>query len=124
MSVVLAPGSQISTHPLTSKLPAKRPSMREKLAMDRCGELGLRKAIAKKFLRDNQLAYNADNVIVTNGGKQSLYNLIMALIEAGDEVIIPAPYWLSYPEMVTLAGGTSVIVNTSLENHYKITPNS
>ena len=86
------------------------------------GELGLRKAIAEKLLRDNQLAYNADNVIVTNGGKQSLYNLIMALIEAGDEVIIPAPYWLSYPEMVTLAGGTSVIVNTSLENHYKITP--
>ncbi|MDB9420694.1 pyridoxal phosphate-dependent aminotransferase [Microcystis aeruginosa CS-563/04] len=86
------------------------------------GEAGLRKAIAQKLLRDNQLAYNADNVIVTNGGKQSLYNLIMALIEAGDEVIIPAPYWLSYPEMVTLAGGTSVIVNTSLENHYKITP--
>ena len=86
------------------------------------GEPGLRKAIAEKLLRDNQLAYNADNIIVTNGGKQSLYNLIMALIEAGDEVIIPAPYWLSYPEMVTLAGGTSVIVNTSLENHYKITP--
>lgn len=86
------------------------------------GEPGLRKAIAEKLLRDNQLAYNADNVIVTNGGKQSLYNLIMALIEAGDEVIIPAPYWLSYPEMVTLAGGTSVIVNTSLGNHYKITP--
>ncbi len=86
------------------------------------GEPGLRKAIAEKLLRDNQLAYNADNIIVTNGGKQSLYNLIMALIEAGDEVIIPAPYWLSYPEMVTLAGGTSVIVNTSLENQYKITP--
>lgn len=86
------------------------------------GEAGLRKAIAEKLLRDNQLAYNADNVIVTNGGKQSLYNLTMALIEAGDEVIIPAPYWLSYPEMVTLAGGTSVIVNTSLENQYKITP--
>lgn len=86
------------------------------------GEPGLRKAIAEKLLRDNQLAYNADNVIVTNGGKQSLYNLIMALIEAGDEVIIAAPYWLSYPEMVTLAGGTSVIVNTSLENQYKITP--
>ncbi len=86
------------------------------------GEAGLRKAIAEKLLQDNQLAYNADNIIVTNGGKQSLYNLIMALIEAGDEVIIPAPYWLSYPEMVTLAGGTSVIVNTSLENHYKITP--
>jgi aspartate aminotransferase len=86
------------------------------------GEPGLRKAIAEKLRGDNQLEYTADNVIVTNGGKQSLYNLMMVLIEAGDEVIIPAPYWLSYPEMVTLAGGTSVIVNTSLENQYKITP--
>jgi aspartate aminotransferase len=86
------------------------------------GEPELRKAIAEKLARDNQLAYTADNVIVTNGGKQSLYNLMMALIEAGDEVIIPAPYWLSYPEMVTLAGGTSVIVNTSLDDQYKITP--
>jgi aspartate aminotransferase len=86
------------------------------------GEPVLRKAIAEKLGRDNQLAYTADNVIVTNGGKQSLYNLMMALIEAGDEVIIPAPYWLSYPEMVILAGGTPVIVNTSLENQYKITP--
>jgi aspartate aminotransferase len=86
------------------------------------GEPGLRQAIAEKLVRDNQLAYNADNVIVTNGGKQSLYNLMMALIEAGDEVIIPAPYWLSYPEMVTLAGGTSVIVKTTIDNQYKITP--
>jgi aspartate aminotransferase len=86
------------------------------------GEPVLRKAIAEKLGRDNRLVYSADNVIVTNGGKQSLYNLMMALIEAGDEVIIPAPYWLSYPEMVILAGGTPVIVNTSLENQYKITP--
>ncbi|MEG3440122.1 pyridoxal phosphate-dependent aminotransferase [Pannus brasiliensis CCIBt3594] len=86
------------------------------------GEPGLRAAIASKLRRDNGLDYTAENVIVTNGGKQSLYNFILALIEEGDEVIIPAPYWLSYPEMVTLAGGTSVIVPTSLENQYKITP--
>jgi aspartate aminotransferase len=86
------------------------------------GEPKLREAIATKLQTDNGLHYAAENVIVTNGGKQSLYNAILSLIEEGDEVIIPAPYWLSYPEMVTLAGGTSVIVNTSLENHYKITP--
>jgi aspartate aminotransferase len=86
------------------------------------GEPKLREAIATKLQRDNGLNYAAENVIVTNGGKQSLYNAILSLIEEGDEVIIPAPYWLSYPEMVTLAGGTSVIVKTSLENQYKITP--
>jgi aspartate aminotransferase len=86
------------------------------------GEPKLREAIATKLQTDNGLNYMAENVIVTNGGKQSLYNAILSLIEEGDEVIIPAPYWLSYPEMVTLAGGTSVIVHTSLENQYKITP--
>lgn len=86
------------------------------------GELPLREAIAHKLQKDNNLNYRAENIIVTNGGKHSLYNLMMVLIEAGDEVIIPAPYWLSYPEMVTLAGGTSVIVPTTAENDYKITP--
>jgi aspartate aminotransferase len=86
------------------------------------GEPKLREAIAQKLKTDNGLDYNAENVIVTNGGKHSLYNLIMALIEPGDEVIIPAPYWLSYPEMVTLAGGVSVIINTDATTGYKITP--
>lgn len=86
------------------------------------GEPRLRAAIANKLQADNQLCYGAENVIVTNGGKHSLYGLMMALIQAGDEVIIPAPYWLSYPEMVKLAGGTPVIVQTSLEQDYKITP--
>lgn len=86
------------------------------------GEMPLRQAIANKLKKDNNLDYKAENVIVTNGGKHSLYNLIMALIEEDDEVIIPAPYWLSYPEMVTLAGGKSVIVATTAENEYKITP--
>jgi aspartate aminotransferase len=86
------------------------------------GEPLLRNAIAHKLKTENNLDYKAENVIVTNGGKHSLFNLILALIEAGDEVIIPAPYWLSYPEMVTLAGGKSVIVHTTAATGYKITP--
>ena len=86
------------------------------------GELELREAIASKLQQDNNLNYTADNIIVTDGGKFSLFNLIQVLIESGDEVIIPSPYWLSYPEMVKLADGTPVIVDTSAENDYKITP--
>jgi aspartate aminotransferase len=86
------------------------------------GEPKLREAIAQKLRQDNQLDYKPENIIVTNGGKHSLINLMWALIEAGDEVIIPAPFWVSYPEMVTLAGGTPVIVPTSIDNRYKITP--
>ena len=86
------------------------------------GEPGLRAAIAHKLQQDNGLCYGSENVIVTNGGKHSLYNLMMALIEPGVEVIIPAPYWVSYPEMVKLAGGTPIIVPTSMETGYKITP--
>ena len=86
------------------------------------GEPALRSAIANKLQQDNGLCYGPENVIVTNGGKHSLYNLMMAVIEPGVEVIIPAPYWVSYPEMVKLAGGTPVIVPTSIETGYKITP--
>ncbi|TAF08900.1 MAG: pyridoxal phosphate-dependent aminotransferase [Nostocales cyanobacterium] len=86
------------------------------------GEPKLREAIAHKLKTDNGLDYKAENVLVTNGGKHSLYNLIVALIDPGDEVIIPAPYWLSYPEMVTLVGGKSVIVETDASTGYKITP--
>lgn len=86
------------------------------------GEPKLREAIAQKLQRDNGLCYGADNVLVTNGGKHSLFNLMLALIEPGDEVIIPAPFWVSYPQMVKLAGGTPVIVPTTLETGYRITP--
>ncbi|MGD1861898.1 MAG: pyridoxal phosphate-dependent aminotransferase [Leptolyngbyaceae cyanobacterium] len=86
------------------------------------GEPELRAAIAHKLKRDNGLDYTADNVVVTNGGKYSLYGLMMVSINPGDEVIIPAPYWVSYPEMVKLAGGEPVIVPTTAENSYKITP--
>ena len=86
------------------------------------GEPKLKEAIARKLQKDNHLDYKPENVIVTNGGKHSLYNLIVALIDPGDEVIIPSPYWLSYPEMVTLVGGKSVIVPTDASTGYKITP--
>lgn len=86
------------------------------------GEMPLRQAIALKLRINNNLDYQAHNIIVTNGGKFSLFNLMQAFIERGDEVIIPAPYWLSYPEMVKLAEGTPVIVNTLAENKYRITP--
>ena len=86
------------------------------------GELALREAISHKLKTANKLEYSPNNIVVTNGGKFSLYNLTQALIEPGDEVIIPAPYWLSYPEMVKLAGGTPVIVDTEAQNNYRITP--
>lgn len=86
------------------------------------GEPQLRDAIAHKLKTDNGLDYKAENVIVTNGGKHSLFNLMLALIDPGDEVVIPSPYWLSYPEMVILAAGVPVIVHTDAKNNYKITP--
>ncbi|NEN91524.1 MAG: pyridoxal phosphate-dependent aminotransferase [Okeania sp. SIO3H1] len=86
------------------------------------GEPKLREAIAQKLSRENGLNYKAENIIVTNGGKHSLFNLMLALIEPGDEVIIPAPYWLSYPEMVKLMGGEPVILPTDAQTNYKVTP--
>ncbi len=86
------------------------------------GEPKLREAIAQKLQRDNSLCYGAENIIVTNGGKQSLFNLFLATIDPGDEVIIPAPFWVSYPEMVKLAGGIPVVVQTTVESGFKMTP--
>ncbi|MFB2977419.1 pyridoxal phosphate-dependent aminotransferase [Microseira sp. BLCC-F43] len=86
------------------------------------GEPKLRSAIAQKLKTDNHLDYSAENVLVTNGGKHSLFNLMLALLDPGDEVIIPAPYWVSYPEMVKLAAGVPVIIDTDAKNNYKITP--
>ena len=81
----------------------------------------LKQAICKKFLRDNKLSYTADQVSVGTGGKQILYNALISTINEGDEVIIPAPYWVSYPDMVLLAGGTPVFAEASVENEYKLT---
>lgn len=82
----------------------------------------LRQAIADKFQRDNGLSYKPSQIIVNCGGKHSCYNVILATCEEGDEVIIPAPYWLSYPEMVKLAGATPVVINTSDKTEFKVTP--
>jgi aspartate aminotransferase len=82
----------------------------------------LREAIAEKFKRENGLTYKPSQVIVSCGGKHSCYNVILATCEAGDEVIIPAPYWLSYPEMVKLAGAKPVILQTTDKTEFKVTP--
>ncbi|ALG66733.1 pyridoxal phosphate-dependent aminotransferase [Beggiatoa leptomitoformis] len=86
------------------------------------GTPSLKKAIVDKFARENGLTYTAKQVLVSCGGKQSFYNLAQAMLNDGDEVIIPAPYWVSYPDMVILAGGKPVIVSAGIEQHFKITP--
>ena len=85
------------------------------------GYLSLRKAIANKLKRKNNLNYSASEVIVGTGGKQGVCNTILALVNPGDEVIIPAPYWVSYPQMVKLAGGEPVIVPAGIEQDFKVT---
>ncbi len=82
----------------------------------------LKDAIIKKFQRDNQLTYKRSEIIVSCGGKHSFYNLAQAIFDQGDEVIVPAPYWVSYPPMVSLANATPVIAETTEENAFKITP--
>ncbi len=82
----------------------------------------LKKAIQGKFKRENNISYELDQISVGTGGKQVLYNVFMATLNPDDEVIIPAPYWVSYPDMVLLAGGTPKIVECSEENEFKITP--
>ena len=82
----------------------------------------LKRAIIAKLRRENGLAYEAEQIIVSSGAKQSLFNLLLALLNRGDEVIVPAPYWVSYPDMVKLADGQPVILSASAENNYKITP--
>ena len=81
----------------------------------------LRKAVAEKFRRENSLTYEPSQVLVSVGGKQSFYNLVQALINPGDEVIIPAPYWVSYLDIVLLAGGVPKVVQADLNKQFKIT---
>ncbi|HHL18427.1 MAG TPA: pyridoxal phosphate-dependent aminotransferase [Thiothrix sp.] len=80
----------------------------------------LKQAVINKFQRENQLSYAADEILVSTGAKQSIYNLTQALLNEGDEVIIPAPYWVSYPDMVMLAGGIPVIVEVGIDDHFKL----
>ena len=86
------------------------------------GSLSLREAISDKLQKENGLTYAPADILVSNGAKQSLCNVVMALIDEGDEVIIPAPYWVSYPQMVLLAGGTPVYVDAGIEQGFKMTP--
>lgn len=86
------------------------------------GYLPLRKAICAKLKKENGLDYQPEQIVCSNGAKQSVCNVVLALIGKGDEVIIPAPFWVSYPEMVTLADGTSVFVSAGIEQDFKITP--
>ena len=85
------------------------------------GTRELKEAIIEKFRRDNSLEFQPDQVIASNGAKQSLYNLMVATLNHGDEVIVPAPYWVSYPDMVKLADGLPVILSTTAEHDFKIT---
>ncbi len=85
------------------------------------GTVSLKEVIAAKLLKDNGLSYKPSDIVVSNGAKHALYNAIQALVEEGDEVIIPAPFWLTYPELVKLAGGTPVVVYTKPENGFKLT---
>ena len=86
------------------------------------GYAELRQAIARKLERENQLHYLPSEILVSNGAKQSVCNTVMALVNPGDEVIIPAPYWVSYPQMVLLAGGEPVFVEARFDQNFKITP--
>jgi aspartate aminotransferase len=81
----------------------------------------LKAAIVAKFRRENGLSYTTDQISVATGGKQILYNALMATLNPGDEVIIPAPYWVSYPDMVLLGGGTPVVVECPIETNFKLT---
>ena len=86
------------------------------------GTPGLKKAIINKLQKDNGLSYEPAQILVSCGGKQSFFNLSLALLNKGDEVIIPAPYWVSYPDMVKMAEATPVIVETGEETRFKMTP--
>ena len=86
------------------------------------GYAELRQAIARKLERENQLHYLPSEILVSNGAKQSVCNSVMALVNPDDEVIIPAPYWVSYPQMVLLAGGTPVFIEARFDQNFKITP--
>ena len=86
------------------------------------GYADLREAISKKFKRDNNLDYKPEQIVVSTGGKQAIYQVVQCLVNPGDEVIIPTPFWVSYKEIVRVAGGVPIYVKTSIENDFKVTP--
>ncbi|MCH8544685.1 MAG: pyridoxal phosphate-dependent aminotransferase [Alcanivorax sp.] len=86
------------------------------------GTPGLKKAIISKFKRENGLDYQPNQILVSSGGKQSFFNMALAFLNDGDEAVIPAPYWVSYPDMVLVAGAKPVIIETGIDSRFKITP--
>jgi len=82
----------------------------------------LREAIAKKLKRDNGLEFNQNQVVISNGAKQSIANVLLCILNEGDEVIVPAPYWVSYPSMIKMAGGKTIVIEADIESDFKITP--
>lgn len=86
------------------------------------GTASLKQAVIDKFRRDNGFEYTPEQILVSSGGKQSFFNMAQALLDPGDEVIIPAPYWVSYPDMVILAGAAPVLVHAGADQQFKITP--
>ncbi len=87
-----------------------------------CGYADLKKAISNKLKRDNGLEYSADQIIVSNGAKQSIANVLLAVINQGDEVVVPTPYWVSYSELIKLADGTPVYIDATIDQDFKVTP--
>lgn len=85
------------------------------------GIIELKEAVCRKFKEDNNIEYKPENIVISSGAKHSIYNALMAIINPGDEVIIGVPYWVSYPELVKLAGGTPVLLHTKEENDFKFT---
>ncbi|RYY11519.1 MAG: aminotransferase class I/II-fold pyridoxal phosphate-dependent enzyme, partial [Chitinophagaceae bacterium] len=86
------------------------------------GYLDVRQAVCEKLLRDNKLTYAPEQIVVSTGAKQSIANVVLALVDAGEEVVIPTPYWVTYSEIVRLAGGIPNMVKTTIESGFKITP--
>ncbi|MEK6616666.1 MAG: aminotransferase class I/II-fold pyridoxal phosphate-dependent enzyme, partial [Bacteroidota bacterium] len=86
------------------------------------GYLELRQAIANKFKRDNNLDYTAEQIVVSTGAKQSIANTMLCLVNTGEEVLVPSPYWVTYIEQVKLAGGKPIVIPATVENNFKVTP--
>ncbi len=119
--ISLSVGEPDSTRRTTSRTRRSLPSGAARRSITPvAGIPELRDAVAKKFKRENNLDYKASQNIVGTGGKHVIFNAMMATLNPGDEVVIPTPYWVSYPEMVALCGGTPVFVATTLEKQFKL----
>lgn len=111
----------ISTRPILSRKRPKAIDENYSTYTPVDGYVELKEAICRKFKRDNGLDYKPANIVVSTGAKQSLYNIAQVMLNDGDEVILPAPYWVSYYEIIKLSGGVPVIVPTTVESEFKIT---